>query len=319
MRVEMSDTITYSIQIPVDDDGYLGRECPKAECLGYFKVVPGTGLPGNDCTCPYCGYRAPSNQFYTPEQVAYGKSVALNRITGELLKDLKKGIERSIPRRKGGLFSISITVTGKPQPIHYYREKALEQRIACNTCTLRYAIYGVFGHCPDCGEHNSRQILDANFAVVESMIDLADHAPEALRPRLVEIALSESISAFDGFARNLMVAARVHPSAKELQTLSFQSIDLARDRLRAILDVDFAASLSETDWKALLIAFQKRHALSHRMGIIDEKYIAKTGVPKAHLGRRVTVTPPEARRVNATLRSLAGDLLQLLPIAERGA
>jgi hypothetical protein len=27
-----------------DDDGYFGRECPVEECLGYFKVTPGTGI-----------------------------------------------------------------------------------------------------------------------------------------------------------------------------------------------------------------------------------------------------------------------------------
>ena len=35
-----------SIPINADEDGYLGRECPVEECLGYFKITPGTGIKG---------------------------------------------------------------------------------------------------------------------------------------------------------------------------------------------------------------------------------------------------------------------------------
>ena len=35
-----------SIPIRAGDDGYVGRECAVKECLGYFKVTPGTGVKG---------------------------------------------------------------------------------------------------------------------------------------------------------------------------------------------------------------------------------------------------------------------------------
>src|SRR5260370_31478043 len=48
----------FSIPISPDDDGYLGRECPIDECLGYFKIRPGTGVKGPaPCDCPYCGHK----------------------------------------------------------------------------------------------------------------------------------------------------------------------------------------------------------------------------------------------------------------------
>jgi hypothetical protein len=37
-------------------------------------------------------------------------------------------------------------------------------------------IYGVFGYCPDCGEHNSLQILDKNLELVIKMLDMASSA-----------------------------------------------------------------------------------------------------------------------------------------------
>jgi hypothetical protein len=30
--------------IQPDEDGYVGRECPIKECLGYFKISPCTGI-----------------------------------------------------------------------------------------------------------------------------------------------------------------------------------------------------------------------------------------------------------------------------------
>jgi len=50
----------FSISLPPDEEGFIGRECPVAECEGYFKLQPGTGLKGKNlpCHCPYCGHGA---------------------------------------------------------------------------------------------------------------------------------------------------------------------------------------------------------------------------------------------------------------------
>lgn len=140
------DDEVISVEMLQDKEGFIGRECPNAECLGYFKVVPGTGMDTHDCFCPYCGQRASDDQFFTQEQIQYATSVALNRLTGEAIKAFKEGFEGA--GVKGGLFSLRFEVTGTPRPIHYYRERQLEQRLTCEVCRLTYAIYGVFGYCP---------------------------------------------------------------------------------------------------------------------------------------------------------------------------
>src|SRR5262249_57663875 len=78
--------------IPASDDGLTGRQCPVEDCEGYFSIELGTGLTGEDlqCHCPYCGHSGDPSDFTTPEQIEYAKSVALNRITGALLKDFKR-------------------------------------------------------------------------------------------------------------------------------------------------------------------------------------------------------------------------------------
>jgi len=149
------------VPIPKDAEGFLGRECPQERCLGYFKIKPGTGLKGNklSCVCPYCGHSGPHDTFWTKEQLEYAKSVALRNITDAMRRDLKKLEFEHKPR---GPFGIGISMKlkpGAPVPIRYYREKSLETKVICDHCTLEYAVFGLFAYCPDCGAHNSLQIL----------------------------------------------------------------------------------------------------------------------------------------------------------------
>ena len=136
----------FSISIPPDEDGLVGRECPEPNCEGYFKIQFGTGLKGEDllCHCPYCGHDAGQDQFFTKAQVKYAESVVLNKVSGAFLKDLKSMEFNHKPRGSFGI-GISIAVSGRPTPIRRYREEDLETEVVCDKCTLHYMIYGVFG------------------------------------------------------------------------------------------------------------------------------------------------------------------------------
>ena len=106
-----------SVQIPTDENGLVGRECPVAECLGYFKVKSGTGLPGADlpCYCPYCGHAGGHDTFYTPAQIEYAKSVALRQVANAFTKDLK---QLEFEHKPKGLFGIGMKLKpGAPIPI----------------------------------------------------------------------------------------------------------------------------------------------------------------------------------------------------------
>ena len=153
----------FSIPIKPDKDGYLGRECPTRDCKGYFKITPGTGLKGPvPCHCPYCGHSGKMSGFTTKAQIEYAKSLVIRQVTDAIHADLKD-MEFNHPPR--GAFGIGISMKVSrdgPHPIRHYREKELETEVICDKCTLRFAIYGVFGWCPDCGAHNSAQILGKN-------------------------------------------------------------------------------------------------------------------------------------------------------------
>lgn len=298
-----------SISIPIqpDEHGLTGRECPKADCEGYFKVQFGTGIKGENvpCHCPYCGHSALHDQFWTKEQIEYAQSVAMREITDAFHKDLKK---LEFEHRPRGAFGIGISLKvkpGSPTPIRHYREKSLETDVVCDQCTLRYAIYGVFAFCPDCGRHNSTQILEKNLEVITKLLSLAAQQDAEVARSMREDALENVVSAFDGFGRE---ACRVHAKKasvpEKTESLSFQNLDGARNRLRDLFGFDLADAFDPNDWMFTSRCFQKRHVLAHKMGVIDEEYVAKANDPSARVGRRVVISGEEVAKLAEFVRRL---------------
>jgi len=304
----------FNISIPPDKEGFIGRECPVADCEGYFKLQQGTGLKGENlpCHCPYCGHKAASNNFATRAQLEYAKSLVLREVTGAILKDLK-ALEFDHRPRGGFGIGISMKVSGQPTPIRHYRERKLETEVVCDKCTLRYTIYGVFGFCPDCGVHNSLQILNKNLELVQKLLEVAKTQESQVAQHLIENALEDCVSAFDGFGRETCrVFASKASKPEKAEGIRFQNVSAARDRVREQFGVDFAEAIDAQAWMQILRAFQKRHLLAHKMGVIDEDYLSVTGESRSLLGRKVSVCATEVREVVADLKGLGSCLVTSL-------
>lgn len=291
----------FSIEIEPDKEGYTGRECPK--CEKYFKIKFGTGLPdATDCHCPYCNHMEDQNSFFTKQQIEYVHSLVHKKVATDLTKMLKR-IERK-PNRND-FISIGITVKKSPIPIAYYSEKELEEKIKCSNCTLEYTIYGAFGYCPDCGIHNSLQILSSNFDLILKILDLASTEEEDVQVKLVENALEDVVSAFDGFGRENFSGTS--------QKISFQDIKTAKDKIQNSYGFDISSVLSGDQWNFVFEQFQKRHLLAHTMGVIDHAYADKTGGSLSSIGKKVTTTQEDVRLLIAHLIAIAQDMFKNIP------
>lgn len=55
-------------------------------------------------------------------------------------------------------------------------------------------------------------------------------------------------------------------------------------------------------------AFQKRHLLAHKMGVIDEDYVQKASDPGAVVGRKIRVMADEGAAAVAIVEILSGRL-----------
>jgi hypothetical protein len=301
-----------SVPIQSNEDGYTGRECPS--CEGYFTVTFGTGLKGEGlpCHCPYCGHTEEHDQFWTQEQIEYAESVAMRQVMQAVHQDLKS-MEFDIKPR--GMFGIGMSMkfkSGSLPPIRYYREKELETAVLCETCTLKYMIYGVFAFCPDCKTHNSLQILNKNLELAEKQVALAIKVEADLSDHLIADALENAVSSFDGFGREAcrVNAAKAGDPAKA-EKLSFQNPSGARTNVQQIFGKDFAQNISPQDWDFLIRCFQKRHLLAHKMGVVDESYLRATGDTSATEGRKAQIVGGDVQRLAQCLRQLGQELINI--------
>ena len=297
-----------SVRIPADENRFTGRECPQPDCEGYFKIRLGTGLKsdGLPCHCPYCGHAAGHDQFWTKEQLQYAKAIAMRKIADAIHKDLK---ELEFDDKPEGAFGIGFSMrveAGRQPPIHYYREKQLETEVVCTRCTLRYSVYGVFAFCPDCGQHNSIQILDKSLEVIGKILEMATRAEKVLAERLIENALEDCVSTFDGFGREL---CRIHANKArtpaKAEKMTFQNLEGARTGFLDLFGVDFSTAVESAEWRAAVMAFQKRHVIAHKLGVIDQDYVTKSGHTRAVVGRKIVVDDGEVKELVRIIKKLA--------------
>jgi hypothetical protein len=196
-----------------------------------------------------------------------------------------------------GAFGIGTKVQpSSPRPLRYYREKQLETEVVCDNCTLRYAIYGVFGWCPDCGVHNSFQILAKNIELAKKELALARAADKELADHFVGDALENLVSAFDGFGREVcrQKAADIH----------FQNLTGARRRVKEAFGFDFADRLGAEGWERACRVFQKRHLLAHKMGGIDVDNVQRANDPRAVAGSKINMGRDEVTWAIGVLEAL---------------
>ena len=203
------DIINVSISLPTDEEGMVGRVCP--ECEGYFKLKPGTGLPTQECHCPYCEHAGTSQDFTTEEQIEYAKSIALNKVFQERIQPsldkLFDSFKRLESSTRGGFIQLKVTVSGQKisLPVSHYSEKELETNIICNNCALEFSIYGLFARCPDCNAINAFLIFEKSIKVTRKHLEMftKPDVETDLREKSLSFVLSSCISAFDGLGKEL--------------------------------------------------------------------------------------------------------------------
>lgn len=211
--------------------------------------------------------------------------------------------------------TLPIQTLSGPRNNRHYREQRLETDVVCDRCTLCYAVFGLFAYCPDCGVHNSLQVLERNLALVEKQLALASSLEnDDLRRHLVEDAIENCVSSFDGFARETCrVRAARSNNPEKASDLSFQNLARAAKAISDLFGIDLPAAVGSESWKAAELAFFKRHVIAHRSGIVDDKYKLTSGDATAIVGRRVSITSAEVAAAAATIGSLGAALVRLLP------
>ena len=126
---------------------------------------------------------------------------------------------------------------------------------------------------------------------------------------MVENSLEDCVSAFDGFGREVCrIHAEKSTERSKAEKVSFQNLDGAKHNLKGLFNLNFSSGVTDEEWKAAVRGFQKRHLLSHTMGVIDEEYVRKSGDVQAVTGRKINVDSEEVRELVRIIGRLAHEV-----------
>jgi len=289
---------TINIEIPKDENGFIGREC--LECKKYFKLKPGTGLSTQHCHCPYCEYHGDANTFWTPDQLEYaqsvGKKIACNKFIEPLLNDLTKSFKKLESSTKDGFIQIKVTQKrDKPFfPIKHYSELELETLLTCDHCKLEFAIYGVFSRCPDCNELNAFSIFKKSLEVSQKQFLLFQQFPydEEITQTNLKFIIGNVISAFDALGKELR--KQYTEMFPERPKNLFQNLNELVNVFSNSYSFDLKSLIN--DFEFIQLMFQVRHIFEHNMGVVDSDFIKKIPTFGHLLGRKYYLKPAEIEK-----------------------
>lgn len=65
---------------------------------------------------------------------------------------------------------------------------------------------------------------------------------------------------------------------------------VAEDKLKSLFGWSLESKIGQSSWQSLVRAFQVRHLIAHRMGVVDEEYKTKSGDQYAISGRKIELS-----------------------------
>jgi hypothetical protein len=305
---------TTKVAIPVDADGYFGRECPS--CAALFKVRHDEyhALPDDlQLTCPYCGHRENHGEFLTKAQCGRVSAAALGLAEQMVHSTLSNMLSEVFGRRTPGLSGSMVSVTwnytpGSPPPVRDlppFVEDTVRRIIECSSCGTHYAVFSATSFCPVCGPRPAGdKVLEAITAARQSLA-IEDGLPREDRDQLRALGVFERlavdcitsmVSLFELFARE-QFHDRV-PGADAVRTTGnvFQRLDDTAQLFMDHAGIDLVRLAGEDRWRRLRRAFAQRHLLTHRGGAVDSRYLDQVPDATVSVGQRLIIRRVDAER-----------------------
>jgi hypothetical protein len=90
-----------------------------------------------------------------------------------------------------------------------------------------------------------------------------------------------------------------------VEKMSFQNLEGAKTTFLGLFGIDLSAEVAPEEWRAAATGFQKRHLVTHKLGVVDQEYITKTGDTRAVVGRKIGIGADEVRGLTRIISTLA--------------
>ena len=202
----------------------------------------------------------------------------------------------------GGL--ISMEMTYKPSTPHHVRrpyEDEVRRDVVCPHCTLDQTVFGLATWCSDCGKDIFLTHVSAEIEVTKNMLKDVGRREQDLGKRVaakdLENCLEDAVSIFEAsvkaLVRRALAERREDPADVDAQMKkignSFQNTERSMEQLSRLFDY----SPSQPDlWERLSRSFEKRHPVTHNLGVVDKKYLERVQQAERE-GREVRILEKE--------------------------
>jgi hypothetical protein len=302
-------------EIPTDEEGYADRQCPAEKCRQRFKILAEdwqNKVKEEAAFCPFCRHEDPRNDWLTEAQWEHLNKKVEVWMVNEFSRVVVSGFNRTAPR--GGLLRLSMKPARPPRVMPIRVTKLMEQRYTCEACGCRYCTTGSAVFCPACGHNSVITGFSDTIAHVRDMLGKlpgireAAGSPDAaadLSRFILENSIKTLVTSIERLAEELYILVPGAPAPKKGV---FQRLDEASNLWRTASKKGYDEILGPRDYRELKILFQKRHLLTHREGIVDADYLAKSGDIEFSAGQRVTITPADVRKLAGYAERLASEL-----------
>ncbi len=311
---------SFNITLKSDNKGYFDRQCPNKECEFVFKVMIEdwkNKIIDDFVYCPRCGYKDTSDRWYTHEQVREINKIAQQYAKQYISNILDQTFGKIVNNTK------NVTITYKKSPISYIENKPIEQRpewsleIICEKCNTRYSVIGSAFFCPLCGHNSIEYMLTDALNLIERKLNSIDELKklysnlygveisESMIQKLIESSLNELVSTFQKY----MAEQYKHTSKKiNINANDFQILEKGSLLFKESIGYDYSQWLNDNEINYMNLQFQRRHILEHNGGIVDDRYILKSGDTNYILGQRLIIKPNEVIKLLNIIRKLCTGL-----------
>jgi hypothetical protein len=319
------DNIMMRVEIPLDDQGFFGRQCPLCEQVFRVSYEDYKALPEDlRLWCVYCGNHDDHSEFLTAQQkeriLRPAADIAMQLI-GRAFDDSFSDIAR---RTRGSMVSISYRSNPfYPEPLPGIDEERLVRERSCSSCALRYAVFGEHRFCPVCGslapEVVALDALAAESARLDALRSLPDDATATLREqgvfdRIYVDTIENLVSIVENLAsstfRAKVLGADAHLKGKGNV---FQRLDEMAVLFQSHLNSDLRATVDAATWALLESMWAARHVFGHQDGIVDDRYLAKVPAATVSVGQRLTLNEVLVRQAIGAAEKLC------LAVAQAGS
>ena len=314
------------MEIPItllsDEKGYFDRECPNENCLYTFKIYMEDWkekVSDEEVHCPMCGHIDTSDKWWTQDQLESMQEIAANyamSLISEKLDEAFGSLARSTRHNK------FVKITYKPGRRITFRNNPIGQSeewetdITCEECGTRYSVIGSAYFCPCCGYNSAANAFGESIDSVEKMLaslsemkrmlttSYGRDKAETMCRGLLESSVGDIVSAFQKFA-----ACHYDKLTRKTSRVNdFQIVEKGSQLFKDATGKGYEEWLSDKDLREMNMLFQRRHLIEHNNGMVDQKYIDKSGDSSYVIGQRLVVKESDALTLLAIIKKLVTGL-----------